>query len=95
MDTDGTWFDVGCANGHLMVTLPVWAAEKGVTIEPYGLELLPRVADLARSLHPHLAESIWTGSVMSWSPPRRFHYVTALDDAVPAERLGAPSWTAC
>lgn len=71
MDTDGTWLDVGCANGHLLATLPAWAAERGITIEPHGLELLPRLADLARALHPHLAHSIWTGSVMSWPPPIR------------------------
>lgn len=89
MDTDGTWLDVGCANGHLLVTLPAWAFERGLRIEPHGLEVLPRVADLARALHPELAASIWTGSVMTWTPPTRFHYVTALDDAVPPDQLGA------
>lgn len=88
MDGDGTWLDVGCANGHLLATLPGWARERGVAIEPCGLELLPRVAELARLLHPQLAGSIWTGSVMSWSPPRRFRYVTAIDDAVPFDGLG-------
>ncbi len=88
MDDDGTWLDVGCANGHLLVTLPVWAAERGVTIEPHGLEVVPRIASMARALHPGLASRIWTGSVMSWSPPMRFRYVTALDDAVPPARLG-------
>lgn len=87
MDHDGDWLDVGCANGHLLATLPAWAAERGIEIRPHGLELLPRVAELARSLQPDLAERIWTGSVMDWSPPRRFHYVTALDDAVPPGRL--------
>lgn len=89
MDRDGTWLDVGCANGHLLATLPRWAAERGLTIEPHGLELLPRVAELARSLHPEIARSIWTGSAMSWTPPARFRYVTTLDDAVPPGRLGA------
>jgi SAM-dependent methyltransferase len=88
MDADGTWLDVGCANGHLLVTLPAWASKRGIAIEPHGLELLPRVADLARSLHPELADSIWTGSVMAWAPPRRFRYVTATDDVVPPDRLG-------
>jgi hypothetical protein len=54
MDRDGTWLDVGCANGFLMATLPSWCAERDVTIEPYGPELLPKVADLARALHPTL-----------------------------------------
>src|SRR5258705_12745560 len=42
MDADGDWLDVGCANGHLLATLPSWAAERGLAIEPHGLELLPR-----------------------------------------------------
>jgi hypothetical protein len=88
MDRDGTWLDVGCANGHLLVTLPVWAAERGVAIEPHGVELMPRVAELARSLHRELAARIWTGSVMSWVPPSRFRYVTVPDDVVPPDRLG-------
>jgi hypothetical protein len=88
MDGDGTWLDVGCANGHLLATLPAWCAERGIRIEPYGLELLPALAELARSLHPELADRIWTGSVMTWKPPRRFTYVTALDDQVPPGRLG-------
>lgn len=87
LDTDGTWLDVGCANGHLLATLPEWALERGMRIEPYGLELLPRVAELARSLLPALADRIWTGSVMAWEPPMRFRYVTALDDLVPPDRL--------
>jgi hypothetical protein len=87
MDADGTWLDVGCANGHLLVTLPAWASERDVTIDPHGLELLPRVAALARDLHPHLAARIWTGSVMTWEPPMRFDYVTTLTDLVPEDRL--------
>lgn len=35
-----------------------------------------------------MAQRIWTGSVMQWSPPRRFTYVTALEDQVPPNRLG-------
>jgi hypothetical protein len=83
MDRDGSWLDVGCANGFLMATLPSWCAERDVNIEPYGLELLPRVADLARALQPELVGRIWTGSVMQWTPPRRFSYVTAIEDQVP------------
>jgi hypothetical protein len=83
MDRDGTWLDVGCANGHLVATLPGWCAERSISIQPYGHELLPALAERARSLQPQLADRIWTGSVMTWTPPRRFTYVTALDDQVP------------
>ena len=36
MDRSGDWLDVGCANGHLLATLPAWAAERDLTIEPHG-----------------------------------------------------------
>jgi Multicopper oxidase len=49
--------------------------------------MMGRVADLARELHPRLADRIWTGSVMSWLPPRQFTYVTALEEQVPPHRL--------
>jgi hypothetical protein len=80
MDADGPWLDVGCANGHLLATLPSWAAERGLRIVPHGLELLPRLTDLARSLHPALADRIWTGSVMSWL--HRMARSTSIDRAV-------------
>ena len=88
MDASGSWLDGGCANGHLLVTLPVWTGEGGVDIEASGLEVMPRVAELARSLHPQLADRIWTGSVMTWTPPEKFRYVTTPADVVPPHRLG-------
>jgi len=88
-DRDGDWLDVGCANGHLMATLPGWVAERGPEIEPFGLELLPTVAELARTTFPHLADRIWAGSAMSWTPPRRFDFVTVLEDCVPPVELKA------
>ena len=88
MTRDGSWLDVGCANGFLLATLPAWCSERGVIIEPYGLELLVTVADLARALQPSLADRIWTGSVMGWVPRRQFTYVTALEDQVPPHRMG-------
>lgn len=89
MDRNGDWLDVGCANGHLLATLPTWTAERGIEIRAHGLELIPSLADLARRLQPPLADRIWTGSVMSWVPPRPFDFVTALEDAVPPEDLPA------
>lgn len=86
-DHDGTWLDVGCANGLLMETLTAWAMEKGVRLEAYGLEISARIAERARVRLPRWAERIWTGNVMTFEPAIRFDYVTALPEYVePASR---------
>ncbi len=85
-DHDGTWLDVGCANGLLMETLIAWVAEKGYRIEPYGLDFSDRIAETARRRLPRWADRIWTANVMEFEPPMRFDYVTALADAVPEHR---------
>jgi SAM-dependent methyltransferase len=80
----GSFLDVGCANGHLMDTLTGWAAEADIAIEPYGVEISSRLAQLARDLHPQWADRIWTANAADWSPPRRFAIVRTGLDYVPA-----------
>ncbi len=48
VNRDGTFLDVGCASGHLMECAARWLAEDGYRIEPYGLDILPELAALAR-----------------------------------------------
>ena len=83
-DRDGTWLDVGCANGLLMETLTRWTSEEGLRIEPYGLDLSARLVDAARRRLPQWADRIWAGNVMTWEPPLHFDYVTVIADCVPA-----------
>jgi SAM-dependent methyltransferase len=83
---DGSFLDVGCANGLLMESVVRWAHEGGHEIEPYGLDLSPRLADLARRRLPEWADRIYTGNVVDWHPPRRFDFVRTGLDTVPAHR---------
>ena len=39
IDRDGSFLDVGCANGHLLESMVAWCAEQGVRLEPYGVDL--------------------------------------------------------
>ncbi|MGO9604860.1 MAG: class I SAM-dependent methyltransferase [Candidatus Binataceae bacterium] len=85
-ERDGSWLDIGCANGLLMETIARWTAENGVQVEPYGLDLSARIVAVARKRLPHWAGRIWSGNVMTWEPPRRFDYVTVIADSVPPAR---------
>ena len=86
VETDGTFLDVGCANGYMMESVEKWSAERGHRVEPYGLDIVPELADLARSRLPIWADRIYTGNVMTWSPPRRFHFVRTGLEYVPLRR---------
>jgi SAM-dependent methyltransferase len=72
VDRDGTFLDIGCASGHLLESLVRWTPQ---LIEPYGLDLSPRLADLARRRLPHLADRISVGNALTWEPPLRFDFV--------------------
>ncbi|GAB1510770.1 class I SAM-dependent methyltransferase [Actinophytocola sp. KF-1] len=84
----GTFLDVGCANGLLMESVREWAAERGLVIEPYGIDLAPRLVDLARQRLPRWADRIEVGNAIDWEPAdgRRFTFVHVLLDAVPRHR---------
>jgi hypothetical protein len=89
VDADGDLLDVGCASGYLMECAQRWAAEDGVALEPYGLDISPGLADLARSRLPHWTDRIWTGNALYWRHPegRRFDYVRTGLEYVPPGRV--------
>jgi 2-polyprenyl-3-methyl-5-hydroxy-6-metoxy-1,4-benzoquinol methylase len=86
--SDGTFLDVGCANGLLMESVVQWCAEKGLDIEPYGIDISSGLVKLARERLPQWADRIWTGNAIDWTPPGglRFDYVHILLDSVPRPR---------
>lgn len=85
-ERDGTFLDVGCASGYLMETLAAWCRERGCTIEPYGLDIAPELADLARRRLPDWAERIFAGNAINWVPPHRFDLVRTGLEYVPPRR---------
>lgn len=75
VDHDGSFLDIGCANGLLMETMAAWAEARGHHIEPYGLDISPKLAALARTRLPRWKDRINVGNAMEWDSPRRFEYV--------------------
>ncbi len=82
----GTFLDVGCANGHLMESVVAWAAERGLAIEPHGLDVSAPLARLARERLPHWADRIHVGNALTWAPPRRYDVVRTGLEYVPRRR---------
>lgn len=86
VDRSGSFLDVGCANGYLMETLARWSRERGHDITPYGLDIAPELAALARQRLPQWAERIFVGNAIDWTPPRRFDFVRTGLEYVPPRR---------
>jgi hypothetical protein len=60
-----------------------WSSHR---IEPYGLEISPELAALARSRLPHWADRIFVGNALTWAPLQRFTFVRTGLDYVPPPR---------
>jgi hypothetical protein len=85
----GTFLDVGCASGLLMESVSGWCAERGLAVEPFGVDIAAELAQLARTRLPRWADRIFAGNAATWRPPRRFDFVRAGVEYVPRPRRGA------
>lgn len=85
---NGTFLDAGCASGIMMESVQRWGRRRAHLIEPFGLEIVPELAALARRRLPHWADRIVVGNVRSWRPPAdaRFDYVLIRPDYAPRGR---------
>jgi SAM-dependent methyltransferase len=81
----GSFLDIGCANGYLLESILRWTAERGLVIDPYGLDISPRLLDLARQRLPQYADHLFLGNSFTWMPPRRFDFVRTELVYVPGE----------
>jgi SAM-dependent methyltransferase len=86
VDADGSFLDVGCANGHLMESLHAWAAEDGIQLDPWGIDISTELVAFARERLPRGRDQIDIGNALEWRPPRRFTFVRTGVDYVPTHR---------
>lgn len=71
---DGTFLDVGCANGYLMESLHRWLAGSGLSVTVYGLDLSEGLLVLARRRLPRWEDRFFLGNALYWTPPAPFDY---------------------
>jgi hypothetical protein len=87
MSRSGSFIDIGCANGYLLECLVGWGRERGLDVEPFGLDISPKLITLARRRFPGLDDHFWVANAWMWEPPRRFDFVYSLYDNVPLSHL--------
>jgi SAM-dependent methyltransferase len=85
IDRPGSFLDVGCANGYLLECCLKWTSERGISIDPYGLDISTPLVELARQRMPHFADHYFVGNAYFWQPVRRFDFVRTELVYVPAE----------
>ena len=72
---NGTFIDVGCANGHLMEMIYIWAAAIGFEIEMYGLDISEGLLELAKKRLPQWKDRFYLGNAFFWKPEQKFDYI--------------------
>jgi SAM-dependent methyltransferase len=86
IDRDGSFLDIGCANGLLMESVAAWAREDGRRVEPFGIDISRKLAELARRRLPRWRDRIFVGNALFWEPPARFDFVRTELVYVPVSR---------
>lgn len=85
IDRDGDFLDVGCANGLLASYVTTWAAKRGFSVTPHGVDLGSQLVELARERHPRFADNFQAEDAWSWDPDRRWTFVYSLLDLAPED----------
>ena len=83
---NGTFLDVGCANGYLIESLHRWLAGSGLEVEFYGLDISEGLVELAKKRLPHWQDRIYIGNALYWTPPVKFDFVRTGLEYVPLGR---------
>jgi SAM-dependent methyltransferase len=83
IDRDGSFLDIGCANGYLLECLPRWTNHH---IERFGLEISPQLVTAARERLPEIAQQMAVGNALTWQSGQRFDFIRTNFDYVPQPR---------
>jgi len=84
---DGSFLDIGCANGYLLECCVAWCAERGISIVPHGLDLSEPLLELARARLPNHMNDLHHGNALTWVPPMRYDVVHTALVYVPEESV--------
>ncbi len=76
VNKNGSFIDVGCANGYLLESLDKWIKSLGYYhIDFYGLDISEELIELAKSRLPQWNDKLFTGNAFTWVPTMKFDFV--------------------
>ncbi len=88
IDHDGTFMDVGCANGYLLESLGAWSTlEKRWHLIPYGVDINPGLVVEAMRRWSGVADHFWVANAWEFTPPLKFDFVYSTTACVPESYL--------
>ena len=74
---DGTFLDVGCANGYLIECVQRLVEGSWLSVAFYGLDISEGLIELARNRLLEHPERFFCANAATWTPDRRFDFVHA------------------
>ena len=84
---DGTFCDIGCANGHLMEMVHQWAAGIGFDLRMYGVDISEGLIELAQKRLPQWHDHFFIGNAHFWKPTQKFDYIHLRGETVESRHV--------
>lgn len=75
INKNGTFLDVGCANGYLLESVNRWVSGIGYNIDFYGLDISERIINFAKQRLPEWENHFFIGNALTWIPESKFDFV--------------------
>ncbi|HET7615706.1 MAG TPA: class I SAM-dependent methyltransferase, partial [Bacillales bacterium] len=84
MNRDGTFLDIGCANGYLLECVLKWKEQEGIRIEPNGLDIGRKLVEMTKERLCR-SKNVHVGNALTWEPPQHYDFVRTELVYVPLE----------
>ncbi|SDP26637.1 Methyltransferase domain-containing protein [Paenibacillus sp. yr247] len=73
---NGSFIDVGCANGYLIESINKWINGMNTyQLDFYGLDISHDLIELAKTRLPNWKDKLYTGNAIEWVPEKKFDFV--------------------
>lgn len=86
---NGTFCDIGCANGHLMEMVHQWATGFGFDLQMFGVDISEGLIEFAQTRLPQWHDNFFVGNAHFWKPENKFDYIHMRAETVESPHVDA------